>query len=423
MNNFGDDISYRNAYPSLSAFLKFMYTYWASPGPLLIAQWYLIRLPKIYFIILNICMFLLIFYSIIAITGSEEIKHTNIFVLCFIILYPIIQMGTAGWIITSIQYVPPLSFGLYSFVYLKLIINKIEISRCRYFSFWIALIISSGGLQMSLAIFGIYLLYLIYFIYHKKIFVKFIVLQLLTSLFFIIYHLTSKGNLNRYIKETIKWFPDFNMLSSVQKIKLGVISTLENLIYSKELFFLAFTILIFIAIYKKYICFIVRFITILPLFFTIILGTFRNIFKEIFPNFINTITSGATLNIVNLHNFNFFRNYVSIILCFIILGSISFSICLIFDDIFEKIIVLVIFFTGFCTRMVLSFSPTLYASSTRTFIYFYYSLIICSVLIFNKIILDMNKEQRKNITIFFCLMAMIAYFENLFRVCNFFFNI
>ena len=56
-----------------------------------------------------------------------------------------------------------------------------------------------------------------------------------------------------------------------------------------------------------------------------------------------------------------------------------------FDD--KKIAFMNIFILGaaFCSRIAMGFSPTLYASAERTFIFAYFSLIICTFLLYNNL--------------------------------------
>ena len=109
-------------------------------------------------------------------------------------------------------------------------------------------------------------------------------------------------------------------------------------------------------------------------------------------------------------------NYLSIILGFAILGAIITSIYLIFENTLKMIIVEIIFLAGFFSRMIMSFSPTIYASGTRTFIYFYFAMIVCGALIYNNISENIEEEKQKNILFYIGIVAAVNYLQLLINI-------
>lgn len=414
--NFGDDIHYREHYVNIVDTLINYYKIWGSPSLPNAVLYLFIKLPDTVFKIFNILFILLTGYSILKITYDENSKHTNWIIVFFIMLYPFTQMGSAGWISTSSVYLFPISFGLYSLVYLRFVIDDKTLVKLNYFLFWTSLLIGLGNLQMSCIIFGIYAIFNIFFALKGKVY-KFSIFQNVTALLFIVYHVTSPGNANRSIQETARWFPDFNMISTVNKIKLGFTSTLGNLISGPNLFFLCFTCLLVIGVYCKYKNVLYRAISLIPFLSSLLFGGFIHTFSDLFSSLIVLMNNGSYDFLqINLYNFYSKTNYISIILGFTILGAILTSIYLIFENTLKMLTVEIIFLAGFCSRMIMSFSPTIYASSTRTFIFFYFAIIICATLIFNNVSENITEEKQKELLMYIGVISVINYLQLLINI-------
>ncbi|MGN2368649.1 hypothetical protein ACTFJW_01120 [Clostridium cagae] len=409
--NFGDDLVYRTQFSTPWEGMVSFYKTWASPSLLSLIQFYLVRLPDIVFKICNILMILLSAYSISKITKDKEAKYTNWIIVFFIILYPFMQMATAGWIVTSVSYIFPTAFGLYSFVYLRYILDGKKISKLNYCLFFISLILGLGQLQMACIIFGIYFVLNIFFAINKRVY-KFAIFQNIIAFLFCIYHATAPGNMNRSIHETATWFSDFGMISTVNKIKLGFTSTLGNLTLSSNIFFLCFVFLLVVGVYYKYNDVLYRLISLIPLLALMIFGMFKSIFKDIFPDLVNLMNNGSN-DFLQINAYNFYSkiNYLTIILGVIIVGCILISMYLIFENTLKMLIVEIIFLAGFNSRMIMSFSPTIYASSTRTFIFLYFSIILCAVFIFNQISKNTTEKKQKDLLMYIGIVSAISYLQ------------
>jgi len=409
--NYADDVVYRKTKLDALGFVVDYYKRWGSPSLITIISVYLVHWPDIIFKICNILVVLLAGYSINKITFSEKSKYQKWVTVLLITLYPIIEMKTAGWISTSTTYLFPLSCALYSFIYLRLVIDNKEISYLKYILFWIALILGAGGVQLSFVILGIYLVFNIFFAIKRKIY-KFSILQNITALLFTLYHLTAPGNANRSIQEIIAWFPDFNMISSVNRIKLGYTSTLGELISTPNIFFLCFSFLLIVGVCCKYKENLYRLISLIPFVSSLLFGTATRISAKIFPRLLGLMNNGdADFVQINLYNFSHKVNYLSIIIGFIIIGAILISIYLIFENTLKMLIVEAIFLAGFSSRMIMSFSPTIYASNTRTFIFLYFAMIVCGTFIFNIISENITEEWQKRVLLCIGIIAAINYFK------------
>jgi len=393
---------------SLKEVLVDNYTAWGSPSIVNVVLYVLVLLPPYVFKICNILVILLAAVSISKITNYSNDKNINWMIVLFVILYPLLQMNTAGWVVTSVVYMFPLAFGLYSLVAIQKTIRKEKVT---YVTSIIALCIGSGSPQMSCILAGIYIVFSIYSILLKNI-NKFFIVQSIIPVMFVVYHLTAPGNLNRSISETITWFPDFNMISTINKIKLGFTNTLANFISTPNIFFTVFCILLFLGVYLKYKDNLYRIVAFIPLAATLMFGLFNDVFYHIFPRMVGLMNVND-YDFIQITTYTFISkiHYIPIIMGVIIIGCILLAIYLIFENTLMSILINIVFLAGFASRMIMSFSPTLYVSNTRTFIFMYFSIIVCGVFIFNKITENMDHITQSKLLSCLGFVTVLYYIE------------
>lgn len=409
--NFGDDIVVKARFMNQGFWTTLVEEYytWSSPSIPIAIMYVLLLLPQIVFKISNILMVLLAAYSISIITNHTNSKNVNWMIAIFTMLYPFSQMSTAGWIVTSVVYMFPLAFGLYSLIPIKRILYK---EKVPYVTSLIALCIGAGSPQLACILAGIYIIFSVYFIIIRNI-NKFAVLQSILSVAFVIYHLSTPGNKNRTIAETINWFPDFNMITSINKLKLGFTSTLANFISAPNLFFVLFCLLLLVGVFLKYKDTFYRMIASVPLASTLFFGLLSNVTYPVFPKLVGLMNVNMSdFRQITSYNFADKTLYLTIILGTLILGCILLSIYLIFENTLMSLLVNIIFLAGFASRMIMSFSPTLYGSSTRTFIYMYFCIIVCGIFIFDKIRKEIDVEKQYQLFGFIVVITMLNIVES-----------
>lgn len=74
---------------------------------------------------------------------------------------------------------------------------------------------------------------------------------------------------------------------------------------------------------------------------------------------------------ITTQNVDSLRAYVPMALCWLFVGCLTLCIFWAYDEGKESIKMCIVLFAGICARMIFSLSPTLYASSVRTFVPLY----------------------------------------------------
>lgn len=192
------------------------------------------------------------------------------------------------------------------------------------------------------------------------------------------------GNGARFTKEVMTWFPNFPNLSSVKKLGLGILETGDGLLSVSFTFvFLFLIVLIILAFYKRnLICISLCGFVLLSIlsqkfewrsiFFTI--SDISKLARETGTFQFNLVYCGAVLYYV------------------IILGLVLFVIWSL-ADLGDKIWLPYILVIGLVGRLVISFSPTLYASGTRTYLPVMISIFIITCKFINQIYIKMEIEK------------------------------
>jgi hypothetical protein len=383
----GDDVDFSKVDNNLVSYLKDRYFTWSSR---IIIELSFVFFSKINFLIWGI--FNTIIYTLIGVMLSKLLvksnyKEMNYFIAGMMIIYPFYHMATAGWITTCASYLYP----LFCFIYCLLTIKKIfESKKILWYEhlFYAAALLYASSMEQVALIMTILFAFLVVYNYRHIVGISLIV-----SIAQIINAVICPGNKIRALEE-IHHLPSFAEFTLFDKLNIGFYSTMINFLTSFDAVFLIFTSMLFLTITFKYQNYKPRFIAIIPLLIWLISMPIRALSKI---GYIKSIPS-ETL-------------WLSIALLIIFL-VILYSVIRAFDK-SEIMAVLFVLATGFISRVLMGFSPTVYASSYRTFIYMYFSIIICLIILLNK---QLPQLMEKKIFIhLFIFICAFSYMLNLFK--------
>ncbi|MCD7824534.1 MAG: hypothetical protein LUH14_00975, partial [Clostridiaceae bacterium] len=148
--------------------------------------------------------------------------------------------------------------------------------------------------------------------------------------------------------------------------------------------------------------------------FTILKNTSETYFSQIQSLFSNVVKVDAA-------NWNNFKNYLLFIIYMLIIMAIIVALLNLFDDIREDFRLAVLFFTGLLSRVVLGFSPTLYASGMRTFIFFDALLIFSIVQMYDcseGVRCKLSGQTQKIASFIFTVMVVLSIINNAIAICG-----
>lgn len=314
---------------------------------------------------------------------DHHFKECNCFIGCLVMLYPFQQLSTAGWVSTMATYFGPVAFGFLALVPIKKIYSDRKFTTWEYILYALSLIYGANVEQMMIVILISYLVAFVYFLYHKKHYV-YCCLLLALSIGSCLLIILCPGNYNRKGLETARQFPTYGMLNGIDKADIGMFTTLKWLLFDSNLFVICICLLMTILIWKKYNDGLLRALSMLPVFITVCLGPLRGVLTVMYP-FITSLTEEISYyGLVTTEN----RGDALALGRYAVMGITIAVICLevfmLLQNYEELIVAVILLAAGTASRVAMGFSPTIYASNTRTFAVMGFSVIAVGVLIYAK---------------------------------------
>lgn len=332
---------------------------------------------------LNVAMMVLGAISISKIFSNKKSKITN-WVICVLFLcLPRSTHNSAGWITTTVNYSWVLCLGLFAMIPVKKIIYKERIFWYEYIVYFLAMIYAINLEQMCFILLVVYGIFTCYIYYLDRKLNWFLLSGVIINFASLIFIVTCPGNANRNASEIVTWFPDYGNLSFFRKIEMGYSSTLFEFIMRVNWIFLFFAVVLFICVFLKQKNMFYRIISLIPVLCNFIFSFFVKLFGGYVP-ILSKIKYSLTQygTGLSLDPSTWIPDIILSLVCI----SILISLYVIFENKKMTILTIFILLLGFASRMMMSFSPTIWASGTRTFIYMYISVLICSIILFQQLL-------------------------------------
>lgn len=333
--------------------------------------------------VLNVAMMALGAISISKIFSDNKSKITNWMICVLFLCLPISIYNSAGWITTTINYSWVLCLGLFAMIPIKKIIYKEKISWYEYIFYFFAMIYATNLEQMCFILLVVYCVFTCYERYLNRKFNWFLLSGVMINFASLIFIVTCPGNVSRKASEIVTWFPDYGNLSFFRKIEMGYSSTLFEFIMRVNWIFWFFAVVLFVCVFLKNKNIFYRVVSLIPILCNFIFSFFVKLFGNYFPGLLEVKHSMTQYGTgLSLNPATWIPDVILSLVCI----SILISLYAIFEDKKMYIFTVFILLLGFASRMMMSFSPTIWASNTRTFLYMYISILICSIILFQKLL-------------------------------------
>lgn len=310
---------------------------------------------------------------------NEKLKNI---IICFLMIYPSMIVVDAGFIATTLNYLWSVTFGL---LCLLPSYKKIQGEKLNYFVMVLlvpCLLYAVNMQQLAVVLVVLLGAANIYFMM-KKDFSPYVCLQFLITVAYAIYSyiINTVGDNPRMLREINRYFPEFGSLSLFEKVELGFSSTFYCMTMEHHFaWFGFFMFLIFMAfqIYRKSKNLFNRIVVLFPVLFSIF-GIIQSFFTEkqsTLSKYIPGELHNCGLNKA-VYSFELIPDvvFVLIVLC------VLYSLFVLIENKGIYIVACFVFFLGLGSRMIMGFSPTVWASGYRTFYIMFVSLVIVSFLV------------------------------------------
>ncbi len=374
----GDDEVFANSFVSNGGIFGWFKNYTAMWSGRVVPHFILIVLLNIHLIfwrVINSFMFSFmavgIFLLISKNDDSEKNKVMTAWVICSLIFFiPVGIMYPGGvWITGAVTYLWPMACAFIAIVPFKRLITGEESSKSFIIISIISTIYASYSEQSAAIMIAFETLILVYCFFNKTKTKWYNYLSYVLCLINSLYSLTVIGNSVRSQAEALKYYPDYDMLSMVDKGFLGVRTCFNELYNNRNVFMLMITVIIVMFIGHIKVDCVTKLMAIFSVAYVSL--NFLDV-KEIYKfNDVNPLYIGGIKQ---------YLSYIAAIMtCLIILY--------LFYIIFEReefIIVSLMFLAAVCCSVVMGFSPTVYASGKRIFFATNVLLILCVAALFRR---------------------------------------
>lgn len=372
--NYGDDIFFRSKLDEFTAqeFLTMRYETWASR---IIIEGVLInisRVPWMWKILDTLIMaWLPLAFSLFF--NPEKKRIIDWSIIGIFIFFPYDTMRSAGWMATTLNYSWPLAFGLLAIMPLRNSLYKKRTPWYLHVFSITASIYASNQEQMCAILIALNVLLGGYLVFRDKKIPWIAIVQLLIGIASMLFILTCPGNDNRTTLESLTWFPQFMGLSFLQKLELGYMRTMYATIIRINMIFIVFCVLLLAVVIKTNKKLIFRCIAAFPLVAALIMGALAVVCRTFKSAFYQSEDQ----------SFEFGNIIVKIALIAATIAAVCVIVSLIsvFKKSVKTLLSLIILGIGFAPSVVLGFSPTLWASSYRIFLFLNMAFMAVSVIL------------------------------------------
>lgn len=393
--------------------VKIRYTTWSSRVIIELILSVLVHHPIIWRVLNSIVMFVVIFIPYYYVIRGKNDKRNFVYLIVSAALFFMIRvemLNQAGWMATTTNYLWVLAAAEVAIIPNLRRLKNQKNSLVIYFLSIFALVYACNQEQMAgimfLALFSI----IGYLAYTKKQF-NFELIQIMitgTSLLAII---LAPGNGVRKIAE-MKRMPLLQDISIFKKIELGFSSTMGHFFFNFQMLSFILCIVLFLAICQKNIFKykVTNLIFLIPSIFIMLFAKQENTTFKFLP--INSFFANSVKDYgVAIVKGNLITWIPDIALIFLSIVLIV-GIYLIGDKSVASLIVVLILILGFISRVIMGFSPTVWASGPRTFMFMYESIIVAILYVISQ----MRVGITKNIVIGSTIIIGAIYFYSFIQV-------
>ena len=348
------------------------------------------------------------------IAGKDEL--VTVFVVCIsLFLFPFNYLASAGYVMTSANYVYTIFGILLSLVPIRMAFDKGRASVITIVFGCIGSLYASNQEQSAVAIGSMFLGILLFLIlcYGKQCWVKrgsvskIVIMQFAVVLCGIAIMFFSPGHIIRSVTKTGQFaVPGYSDWNFFNKMYHGYTATVANVIFQPLIVYTVLCVMLFIyELSKKDIRDVL--ITSIPLFFSV-WGWTKGYSKFI-------VIYDYAFGMPELRKFGdgALHLLVPLAVSVIVFGCLLVAIYRLFDNHFVSMFFSYLMIMACGTRLMMGLSPTLYGSSFRTFTYLLYFFIFMIILLIRRIIINAKANWIKILTL--SGLIILAFFNYLYE--------
>ena len=332
---------------------------------------------------------------------KEKPEVNNFVLLCLLFSFPFYYVFNDGGITTTMTYIWPVAMGVCACTSVRKYLDGKTFRWYEYILYPLATIYAANQEQMSIILSCVFVGCAVVCLKDKQKSVL-VFIQTVCAVANFLFHTFTPGNENRRFVEASVRFPDYGRLSLIDKLELGFSSTMYEFVFRYNSLFLLLGLMLLILVFCKHKNWFYRLIGSVPFLSQLVFGIgCQKILEGRYGLviFVNRMLKTGTIDEVNYYRW---QSYYAIICLFLVCICLIVGVYLVFGNSNKTIFAFALLFGGLGGRMILAFSPTVWASSVRTFTTMYYAYIALTLMLVNEI--DYKQLGRKK----YVLLAILV---------------
>ncbi len=391
---------------TLREFWTTSYNTWSSRQLLEAAVVYVIHAPLLWRV-LDSLLFALAARWLYRSLGPAQRTQSRAWLICALCaMYPMANLVSAGWVVTTVIYIWPLALGLYGVSVLMRLTRDEHVGVWEYPLAALATLFAANMEQVAVALFVIDAALLIWNLLRKNRRIAYFFVSFAVVLADIVYSRTCPGVAERTINETNGWFPDFAAVPLWRKLEMGFSSTIRDFAMKPNLTFFLFAIVLLAAVVLRTKKTAARACAAVPLFVVVLFGWLGNDPNRAFNGLCVIVESigqyGTAIRLKSV------ASWVPDIIMVGLVVAIVYALWSVFDAKEEKLGAVLAITAGFGSRMVMSLSPTIWASGARTYCFLYFAFYALLFMLIDRVILPSDSKLRQPLLICIVGVALAA---------------
>lgn len=397
----GDEPSYQSALQlqTLSEYIKYYFETWSNRILIDVTAVMVLSKPMIVFKMLNIAVFFLFSLGLKKLLLKKQTdKIEEVFLLSLLFIIPYSCFLDAGFSVTCIYYLWPVTAGVWS-IYIVLEKNRTWIFKV----IGVLLLIFSCNMEQTALLMNASLFLICCFHIKNKEKTRYSWIMFLLALSCILFMMNGEGGNHRVWVEVGNKFPEYIGLTALQKFDMGFSTTMKHLVMEGDPLWLIFTTLLFLSLagdarFSYYV------LGAIPLGVSLSFGLFKENIVAVFPPLRYMLDSIGEYGVIDLGNYDLRNRWITLFLFLFVLATVIVDLYLLENNLMSALVLIFVFGIGFLSRLIMGFSPTIYASGNRTYYPLWIVLIVLIFYLFKK----MDKKVKNKTAIITLLIAFVS---------------
>ena len=375
----GDDVAYaRQMSDGVNLFSTLFARYYAWSSRLIVELFmYIVVQNELIWKAVNILMYLLLMYSLDKLVDCESRIAKRYLIAALLLIFPIAEMNSAGWVATTTGYFWTISMGAFALIVVKKALNGEKLTVCDYILSSLAIIYAANHEQMAVVLIIIYSALLIYSLIVKRFSGIFLVHGCIAVLEMIAI-LLAPGNAARQLIVRTEACPDYFLKSPVRLFYESYANVMNYLIFDKGICFILLLLVCAIGLWIRYKEWYIRLGGLLPIIYVV----WAHINK--FPSSIEFLF--RHLVVIGIDEVNSKRVFIAVVISAVILGWIIVELNLLIDDRFTFVTAVVLLGSGLLCKIALGTTGSAFTAAYRSISFLNICILISTAIVCTKII-------------------------------------